>query len=120
MLPDSRPVLLRTKTDYSTHLVQVVGVEGVVDERDESGGAVVRVEDEDVIVGTALDGLAAAHEHFLALQDLQEVDRVDVLAGVVLGNVVVHVWAVRVVPDDAGGRVPVVAGNIILPVVKYT
>ena len=66
------------------------------------------------------DGLAAAHEHFLALQDLQEVDRVDVLAGVVLGNVVVHVWAVRVVPDDAGGRVPVVAGNIILPVVKYT
>ena len=87
-----------------------------MDERDEAGGSVVGVEDEDVVVGAALDGLAAADAHLLALENLQKVDGVDVVAGVVLGHAVVHVRAAGVVPDDAGGRVPGVPGNIVLPV----
>ena len=88
-----------------------------MNEGDEAGGSVVGVEDEDVVVGAALDGLAAADAHLFTLKDLQEVDRVDVAAGVVLGNVVVDIRAVGVVDDDAGGRVPVVVGDVIFPVV---
>ena len=65
----------------------------------------VGVEDEDMIVGSALDGLAAADRHRLALQDLQEVDRVDITAGVILGNAVVHIRSIRLVDDDSGGGV---------------
>ena len=65
----------------------------------------VGVEDEDVIVGSALDSLATADRHLLALQDLQEVDGVDILTGVILGNTVVHIRSVGLVNDDSRGRV---------------
>ena len=75
----------------------------------------VGVEDEDVVVGATLDGLAAADGHWLTLQDLQEVDRVDILTGVILGNTVVHIGSVGVVEDDSGSGVGRVECNVVLP-----
>ncbi len=75
----------------------------------------VGVEDEDVVVGATLDGLAAADGHRLTLQDLQEVDGVDITTGVILGNTVVHIGSVGVVEDDSGSGVGRAEGNVVLP-----
>ncbi len=75
----------------------------------------VGVENEDVIVRSALDGLATANGHRLALQDLQEVDGVDITASVILGNTVVHILSVGVVDDDSGCGVGRTVGDVVLP-----
>ena len=56
--------------------------------------------------------------YLFTLQDLEEVDRVTVVAGVVLGHTRVHIRAINVVEDDAGGGVLPGVSNIILPVQK--
>ena len=46
-----------------TYIVEICGIECVMDERDKTWRSVVGVEDKDVVVGAALDGLAASHGH---------------------------------------------------------
>ena len=54
--------------------------------------------------------------YLLTLQHLEEVDGVDIVAGVVLGHARVHIGSVGVVEDDAGGWVLTGVGNVVLPI----
>ena len=46
-----------------TYVVEICGIECVMDEGDKAGGSMIGVEDKDVVVGAALNGSATAHCH---------------------------------------------------------
>lgn len=89
---------------------EVGGVEIIVGEGEDAGGAVVHHVEEDAVVGATahdLPGPHALHAFDVTAQHLQEVLGGHVIACVVLRDALVHVGSSGSVDDDTWRRVPV-------------